>query len=372
MGSVRLRPSSAERWVPCPGSVVLQEAFPEPTDSENDAAREGTAAHFALESLLTNKPIVPGVIAPNGVVITAEMIEGAEQCVLDVISVAGTDPVFVEQRVTVPRIHDTECAGTPDVVHVSSGGRITVWDLKFGFGIVEAFENWQLICYALGKLDEITGGDGLKDQHMTIEMRIVQPRIYHPDGIVRKWTIEASHLRAHANIMKTSADNALGPNPTTKSGSHCKHCTARANCQTAHHASMNAIDTVSRMTAESIPDEFLATHRATLERAKEAIEHRLTGVDALIISTIQQGSAVEGLALANPLGNLKWNEPDEVILTMAELMGQDLSKKALITPTQAMRKVGESIVKNLATRSPGKTKIVKSEDTVAALVFGKK
>ena len=38
-------PSSAEMWEPCPGSIVMQEAFPEA--EETPEQREGTAAHWA-------------------------------------------------------------------------------------------------------------------------------------------------------------------------------------------------------------------------------------------------------------------------------------------------------------------------------------
>lgn len=366
----RLRPSSADRWVVCPGSVQMQERFPELTDSENDAAREGTAAHHALECLLTNKPIEAGNIAPNGVVITEEMIEGAEMVVLDVISIAGTNPVQVEKHVKIPRVHGSECEGTPDVSYYNN--ELYVWDLKFGYGVIEAVENYQLICYAIGKLDEITGGDGLKDQHIRVNMRIVQPRIYHPDGIVRTWSIMGSDLRGYANRLNEAANKALGVNPPAMSGNHCKHCTARANCQSAHRASMNAIDMVANMVAETIPANYLATHRAALIRALGAIEHRLTGVEAQIMATIKNGKPVQGLGLDNPPGRLKWSKSDEEILALGDLMGVNLGKRSLVTPTQANKLIDESVIKAYSTRPLGKTKIVNSTTTRASVVFGKK
>lgn len=354
----------------------MQEQFPESPDSENEAAREGTAAHYVLECMLTDlAPMEAGSITDDGVVVTDEMVEAAEVVVNDVISVAGDNigAVQAEKHIQIQRVHPSECAGTSDVVvyYNKGAGTLTVWDLKYGYGVVEPFENWQLICYAIGNLDQLTGGNGIMDQHIRVNMRIIQPRIYHPEGIVREWSVMGSDLRGYANILNERGAEALSPNPPCISGPQCKHCTARADCQSAGRASMNAIDVTNLMAIETIPPQYLATHRSTLLRAKEAIEHRLTGIDAQIMATIQNGTQVDGLALDNPPGRLKWNKPENEILALADLMGVDIGKRSLITPTQAIKLIDESVIKAYSDRPTGKAKIVDSKTTKAAMVFGK-
>jgi hypothetical protein len=61
-----------------------------------------------------------------------------------------------EDPVSMPQIH-AQCHGTPDwwqarmtVVELVTPDFITVKDYKSGHRVVEVFENWQLIAYALG------------------------------------------------------------------------------------------------------------------------------------------------------------------------------------------------------------------------------
>lgn len=49
----KLSPSSAERWMNCPGSVVLSEGMP---DKTTQFAEEGTMAHAVAEAMLLGNP----------------------------------------------------------------------------------------------------------------------------------------------------------------------------------------------------------------------------------------------------------------------------------------------------------------------------
>jgi hypothetical protein len=63
-GHAVLSPSSAERWMTCPGSVVLTEGL---EDKGSDAAEEGTAAHELAERILSGKlpESAPADMAPE-------------------------------------------------------------------------------------------------------------------------------------------------------------------------------------------------------------------------------------------------------------------------------------------------------------------
>ena len=68
-----LPPSGAHVWSKCAAWPRMNERFPQEYDSA--AGAEGTAAHWLAWELL--RGITPmGLTAPNGIVVTDEMIEG--------------------------------------------------------------------------------------------------------------------------------------------------------------------------------------------------------------------------------------------------------------------------------------------------------
>jgi len=378
----RIRPSASPMLFHCAGSLQMQELFPESEDSE--AAREGTAAHWVASSVLEQYPKASGVllssdllgkVSPNGVVIDDVMIESADLYVDHVLKICQQHGALqlmrVEETMQIPRIHSTECGGTPDLWLWSESKNILhVWDFKHGHGVVEAFENMQLIEYTVGILDQVTGGQALTAD-VIVHMHIVQPRAYHADGSVRTWIVDAVDLRAIVNILISQSELALRPNPPTKSGDHCKYCTGIAHCQTAQRASANAIDLTQQMTVEMIQPEALALHREILKRAMNAIKDRLTGVDSEIETLIKKNVTINGLALDNPPGRLSWSKPDAEIIELAKMMGADLTTIKCVTPTQAAKHLDQTLIDAYSYRPAGKTKIVDSKNTRALRVFAK-
>lgn len=383
----RLMPYDAGRWVYCAASVVMQEMHPRTERSETSI--EGIAVHHVGEQVLLNfrdgsitlcHDFV-GETAPNGVVLDDAMCDAADQYVMDVLSVCQEggllQQIKVEQLVQIPRVHATENEGVPDCWVFNAQTRVLdIWELKYGFGIVEAFENWQMIDDAIGIIDLL----GHDDMHITVNIRVVQPRAYHPDGTIRVWTVKATDLRAYGNMLHHQGALALSENPPAQSGKHCKNCSAYFTCQTADHAAMNAIDVGTAMQVEVIPAGQLKLHREVLKRATDAIKYRLNAVESQIIAMIGNDQPVDGLALDNPPGSLHWTRPDAEIKALGTLFNAELTKEKPITPTQALalrspdkkKLIDESVIKAYATRSKGKTKIVDSENSKASRVFGNK
>ena len=71
-----LPPSGAAIWVKCAAAPSMWQRYPEPEDSLE--AMEGTAAHWAFEELFAGRAIDIGLVAPNGIVLTDEMCDGAQ------------------------------------------------------------------------------------------------------------------------------------------------------------------------------------------------------------------------------------------------------------------------------------------------------
>ena len=97
MDHSQLAPSSAFRWVRCPGSVSLSAQYPDTGGIEAD---EGDAAHWLAAETFKRDPEarpVDGETAPNGVTVTDEMREGVALYVNDLretVAAFGKDGVI--------------------------------------------------------------------------------------------------------------------------------------------------------------------------------------------------------------------------------------------------------------------------------------
>lgn len=332
-----LAPSSAYRWIMCNGSVQLEALYPD--DEETEAAAEGTAAHWAGSEDLLGRPRCVGDVAPNGVVLTDEMLEGAEMWIADVRSIGAPDSELqVEQRVYMPRIHE-QAYGTPDTwLYMPSTGTVYVWDFKFGHGVVEHYENWQLLAYLCGILD-LLGIDGRNDQHLWCELRVVQPRAYHREGRVRSWRVLASDLRGYFNRLHAAAHAAMLSTAKTQSGPHCLHCRAAATCPTLRKAVTHAIDWVGASSPEELDTTSAAHELELLEQASTLVKARLQARETDVENRIKRGQSVPGWCMEMTTGRHTWKDGEaDTVLMLGDLLDMDLRKPAApVTPKQALK-----------------------------------
>ena len=180
----KLPPSGAERWMTCPGSVVLSEGMPE---SESEYAEEGTRAHSMAERwllmYLAQHGSQPTFTAPEDV----EMAKHVKVYIDECIGLTGPGvKVFVETRVAV----NEDVYGTADFIAWHPVPQILyVRDLKYGAGVaVDVGHNVQLRIYALAALM------AMKLPAKVVNIGIVQPRYDHPDGLVRSVDFDATDL----------------------------------------------------------------------------------------------------------------------------------------------------------------------------------
>ena len=374
-GHSRLGPSAASTWVKCPGSVIMQEkGLP---NEQSLPAREGEASHWAGAEMLMKHPSpFAGMKAPNGVILTQEMIDSALVYVEAVNRVVKNIPrgtLNVEGKVEAPWVHE-ESWGTVDssIFDCRLHGTIWLWDYKYGYGLVEVYENWQMINYALGLLYQHTLKGKSVDPETAIVMTIVQPRPFHEDGPVRTWEITAGELTEYAAVLSEAAQEALGPDPRVISGSHCRYCRARHACPAAHSAAMTAIDITSQAAIESLNPEALSYELSILRRAKEAIEYRLTGVEAQALAHIKQKGIVPGWTAKPGAGRVGWTIPVGEVFVLGDMMGINLRKAPdAITPIQA-KKAGMDVelVTASSAASETKLKLVPDDGSKAQKVFG--
>ena len=194
----KLSASGAVRWLECPASVGMEEAFP---DTSSEFAEHGTAAHELAERCLTEDVTAEFHSGKtfNGFDADAEMAE-AVQLYLDYVR-NHKGKMFVEQVVDFsPWVEDG--FGTCDCI-VIAGNTAYVTDLKYGKGFrVDAENNPQLMLYALGALNEY---EFIFDHINLFSLAIVQPRLDH----ISEFRITKSELLAWAETVKVKAQQCL-------------------------------------------------------------------------------------------------------------------------------------------------------------------
>lgn len=353
----KLAPSSAGRWVNCPGSVALQEQHPD--NRVTIFQTDGTTVHdVSALALQSGKPVddIPSII-------TDEMAYAADMYIQAVQAVVGTESnLVVELRMAVPQVHQT-CFGTPDAYWFDHReGILHVWDLKYGWGIVEAKENWQLILYALGIIAL------LPKAPIAIHLHIVQPRPYHWDGPVRTWMITYDELLRRGDTAKESAELALAPNPPTKTGPHCRYCSALVPCESTDEAIFNVLDVAGVASAPDQDPRLIGYKLMILRRASEMVKHQLAAVEQVALGM----KSVPGWEVENKVGKLCWDSTKtQQIADVAALCGIEAHKPPeLKTPTQLIKAgVPKELVTASSTRSAGKSVLVPAKDSHILRIF---
>ena len=365
-----IAPSSLATIVECPGSLALSRANPQP---ESDSEKEGRIAHHVAMLYATAEPgdhypVLADTI--DGVRVTEEMIAGAKMYAEALEGFAG----HAEQRVNIARIHPTLCWGTPDFWQYSPATKVLrVTDYKFGFLYVDVFENWQLIAYAAGIIDELVASRQAAEFEIIVEFVIVQPRCYSADSPVRTWTTSATNLRPYVNRAFTAVAEALGENPPTKAGPHCLFCPGRAICNTAHKASTAIIEYAGRVEALAHTPAELGLRLALIHTARKMLEGLETGLEAQAMARIRKGESVPYFKIGYTKPRQQWTKPVAEVKLLGQMAKVALTEETYaMTPKQAIAAGIDAAVINAYSSTPhGSAKLVPDDLTNAARIFKK-
>lgn len=368
-----LPPSGAKAWRQCAMWVTMNRDYPKPDTPES---LEGTAAHWVFEQMLAGQPVCEGQVAPNGTVVTEEMIEGAE-LVVDTVNerMPGWKP-YVEHRVAIPEIHP-ECFGTPDIWAVDMNALVLeVIDYKFGHRFVDEFENDQGVAYVTGILDFLAYGmcmgAGLLDQNLTVNFTVIQPRCFYKGNSVRTWSFKASDIRGHVNLLKVAAAKALAPNPTATTNSECLDCPGRHVCPALQKAAYSDAEFAVQSTPVQLSPSAASLELKMLERSLERLQSRVEGLKETVTAYGRQGHVIPWHKLEQTYGRQRWTAAPEEVIALGLMMQKDLSKTAVVTPKQAIKiGIDEAVISAYSETPTGSLKLVPDNPADARRVFGK-
>lgn len=356
------RPSSAHIWVKCHGQPRLAGEAPEWAEDDEDieVREEGTACHWAAhQHVITGKRVPLDTLAPNGVPITEEMHE-AHDVYFAAIRGWGVEQAHFELPVTCARVHES-LVGTLDVGAYDPTKRtIFIGDLKYGFRFVDVIDNWQLLCYAVGMQHRL----GIEsDLDLWFEFLIVQPRSFHRDGPVRRWRVHASHVRAQINILGNAYHAAIHDSATCVTNEYCGRCDGRHRCPAALEGAATAAEMSQDATPHDLPFAAAEAELRRLQRARDMLEARITGLDGQVQHGMRTGQASRYYAMEPGNSRRVWKDDTSraTIINAAKLLGVEATKETMLTPAQLEKKLPASLVAHHCIKPPGSMKLVPVE-----------
>lgn len=354
--------SMMNRLVPCHGSFKLCTDFPE-TQVGNSDADKGTTAHWLAAKCmkLNMKPhFWLGKNPVNDQIVDIEMIEHVSGYIDYIESFKGISLIpTIETKLTVDGFE-----GTPDFLKYDvANKKVTILDLKYGFSVVEVFENWQLISYFW--LWWMNNKKSLVDH---VDFIIYQPRPYHPNGSLRKWSIDVDSLiDDYFFLIDETLVKIYAPKAITSAGIHCLYCSAMLYCRANLETCLNFI-TVTGFPNVDEPDNWMLGKQLEMfQYAQEILKQRVTILETIAETRLKQGEVIPGYGMVSSGGHRSWKISDE----KAKSLGIPYEKPKIVSPRQAeLAGVSKSLVKaNVITKT--KMKFVKVNTELRAMqLFG--
>ena len=349
---MKFYPSRAHRWAGggCTGSVKAEAAMPRRPSSSDSA--EGIRLHALAAGQLLGADEEPPA-ADWGQV---------REYVQDVTHTCRLHKHggLVEQKVTHPLFTN----GFIDC-HLWYPGRLIIWDYKSGRRPVEAVGNDQLLVYAIMLLQPLIDAGA---ELPTVELRIVQPNCWHPDGHVRGWVVD--DFMSHYNRITTAVDQANYAPQLVATPSNCTYCNAVTSCRAARDVTLGAADMMLIDTG-ALPAEAIRSELVTLRTTAKLVQTRLDALEAETEVRLGKGETVPGCGMVSGgRGKLKWTADESEIMKVATALGVDPVKKTLFTPKQMIDTgLPADVVDVMAKRTASKMQVSTESDAEMEKIF---
>lgn len=344
--------SSLARVMQCAGFLFLET----PEDPPGEMAKEGTAAAEYLEHLLKGTKEIPEE-ASNGVRFTEEMKYLLPYQVEDIKSNASS-VINSEKSIKFTTRSGITVKGTYDVSYIDKEGRLCVEDLKYGWGIVEPEENWQLIAYAIGETLK------LKQKFKEIRLTIRQPRPHHEDGYVRDWIISNDELLEYKEKIEKRLEKIRAGFKDFTTGKNCKYCPgAKESCTAFNRLFYNCLEVSSEFSKDSLNEEEISMQLDQLSRVEEVLKIKKDSLEDLSLNRIKEGKIIPNYVQIEKFSNRVWK--DGITAKSIELLtGRNPTENVFISPSKAERiGVPKELVKSLTERRLTGFKIKKKDTT---------
>mgnify|MGYP001136784147 FL=1 len=361
-GHAILSASSSDRWLHCPPSARLCETY---EDKGSDYAAEGTDAHELCEYKLKK---ALGMDASDPTENLTWHNEEMEDCangyaayILEMVEAAKescADPkVLIEQRVDFSRWVE-QGFGTADCIIIADG-TLRICDYKHGLGVlVDATDNPQMKCYALGALELF---DDIYDID-NVSMTIYQPRRQN----ISTFEISKDALYKWADeVLKPTADLAFAGDGNFLCGEWCGFCKAKHECRARAESNLTLAqyDFKFPPLLEDSEIEYIPS------RADELVAWA-SDIKEYALQQAISGKEWAGWKLVEGRSNRKYSNEEAVIQVVTDA-GFDPYEKKLLGITAMQKRLGKSRFDELLTayieKPQGKPTLVPESDKRPAM-----
>lgn len=357
-----LSASASKQWLNCPPSARL---CADKDDRASPYAQQGTDAHELCEYKVL-KAIGQTLTDPieNLDFYDAEMENCTEEYrnyVIEQLEKAKSfckDPIIlVEQRLDFSK-WVPEGFGTGDCIIVADDV-LHIIDFKYGLGVlVEAENNPQMMCYALGTLDIYDGIYDIK----TVKMTIFQPR---RDNISTFEMNKKGLLNWADNILAPAAKLAYEGTGEFKAGDHCQFCKIKADCRKRAEYNLELAKYDFEIPA-NLEDTEIA---AILPRADELVAW-VNDIKEYALQQALSGTVYDGYKVVEGRSNRKYTDEDAVVYAVKDA-GFDPFEKKLLGITAMTSLLGKTkfneLLGDLVEKPQGKPTLVPISDKRQAL-----
>ena len=390
----RLAPSSAERWINCPGSIRLSEGI---EGKSSVYAAEGTAAHELaahclrtgfepsrfLDTVINLKGDTPGTMFgqlgltndTDRFLVTEEMVESIWTYMQHVFSLVercdGEHELEVELHLDMTHVHPA-IFGTGDAIVLDIDARhLHVNDFKYGRGVVvDVEENPQLGLYGAGAARRYHNRNV-----RFISLYVIQPRA--PGPPIKRHTYDFIDLLDREAGWAYAAKYTEDPDAPLNPGEWCRFCPALSICPAVHQAS--AIIAIGEFTEDdkTKPKEIetmAPEEMADVLRQAEMIGNWVKAVQAHAHAMATEGNTLPGFKLVDKRANRKWVDEAKAFELM--VMEYDMTREEchvepkLLSPAQAEKVVGKKnmglLNENITKKSSGTNLVPESDKRPAA------
>lgn len=331
--------SSASRWMNCPGSVRSNKGRKTPTSFP---ASEGTAAHEVCENALIDgvstdmiySEYINTTVRADGIdfMVNKEMTDAVELYVSTILTdLAQGSQLEIEKKFKLKHLHPL-LWGTCDAVISQEFRLLRVYDFKYGKRtLVEVEDNPQQKYYAVGALADMC-------DCTEVELVIIQPRMDHPDGLVRRWRTTPAYIRDFGDQLLIAALETEEPDAVLKSGDWCGFCPSLGDCPEVERKNMEIakLDFTPTDSKDFTPVKTLTNQDlACIMKAEGLFTKWLKAVAVEAQRRADKGETIPGCKLVRSKTNRKYIDETTAEGVLEELFGEDAFEKKIISVAKA-------------------------------------
>lgn len=352
-----LSPSASNIWLRCTRAPRMCETIP---DQQTDYARQGTQAHtlcqYKLEKALGYEVKDPraelDLLDEEMESCSDDYVQFVMQLLTDMRQKCSDPVILIEQRLDfsewVP-----DGFGYGDCILVADGA-MHVIDFKYGEGVlVDARNNSQMMCYALGAINLL---DNLYDIS-SVSMTIFQPRREN----VSTWTQDKFELFGWADsVLKPAADLAYKGEGTFCAGEHCRFCRARATCRARAEYNLE----LARYDF-AMPDTLEDDEISAILSKIDSLTSWAADIREYALTQALSGKHFEGFKVVNGRSVRKYTSETDVAKAVTDA-GFDPFERSILGITAMTKLLGkrrfEEILGQFVIKAPGKPTLVPESD----------